>query len=123
MDQPTQSTFWIGLTFDYPAYEAPPAYPGLSYPAGRGLCVGLDGSMAILRRPDGGHTLVPTAETRHVAEIPRVEPGEPRYQSHVTFVHIARARDYDAPAGWEITGVTSVDASQVAFTMRRRVTS
>lgn len=117
----SDASFWLGLTFDFPAYAG---VPGVlpAHDAGRGLCVARHGGL-LLRLADGSHVTVMDHDARHVAEIPRVEPSAPQYQSRATFVHIARARDYDAPAGWEITGVTSVDASQVAFTMRRRVAS
>lgn len=115
----TDASFWLGLTFDFPAYAG---VPGVlpAHDAGRGLCVARHGGL-LLRLADGSHVTVMDHDARHVAEIPRVEPGAPQYQSRVVFHQVVRDREYDAWPGWEITGVTSIEPSKVAITMRRRV--
>ena len=83
---PYAADFWIGFTFDYPAYE--PSHPDSGFPAhpaGRGLCVAHDGTV-LLRLPDGSHVARCATDLRLVAEVPRVVPAEPEYEYRATDV-------------------------------------
>lgn len=124
----SDASFWLGLTFDFPAYAG---VPGVlpAHDAGRGLCVARHGGL-LLRLADGSHVTVMAHDARHVAEVPRVEPTEVKHETAVVYRDVGEP--YKPINGWGIVAVTPVGLTrrtgtgginQVAIILRRQVTS